>query len=63
MLRKSNWDHNLAIRVILWSGKWRNTCIVWEHHVDVLPANYVSVFCMKLCVSGGSHVKYTYMID
>ena len=28
----------------------------------VLPANHVSVLCMELCVSGGSHTQYTYMI-
>ena len=29
----------------------------------VLSANHVSVLCMGLCVSGGSHAQYTYMID
>ena len=28
----------------------------------VLPASHVGAFCMRLCVSGGSYVKYTYMI-
>ena len=28
----------------------------------VLLANYISAFCMELCISGGSHIKYTYMI-
>ena len=36
--------------------------MVREHHMAVLPANYVSVLCMGLCVSGGSHAQYTYMI-
>ena len=36
--------------------------MVPEHHVAVLPINHVSVLCMRLCVSGGSHVQYTYMI-
>ena len=36
--------------------------MVQEYHVVVLPVNYVSVFCMGLCVSGGSHTKCTYMI-
>ena len=40
----------------------RNTYMVREHHVTVLPANQVSVLCMKLWVSGGSHTQYTYMI-
>ena len=33
-----------------------------KHHVAVLLANYVNAFYMKLCVSGESHVKYTYII-
>ena len=37
--------------------------MVREHHVAVLPVNYVSVLCMRLCVSGGSYAQYTYMID
>ena len=37
--------------------------MVREHHVAVLPVNHVSVLCIGLCVSGGSHVQYTYMID
>ena len=41
----------------------RNTCMVWEHYVVVLSVNHVSEFCMRLCVSGWSHIKYTYMID
>ena len=40
----------------------RNTYMVREHHVVVLPTNHVSVLCMRLCVSGGSHAQYTYMI-
>ena len=40
----------------------RNTYMVREHHVTVLPANHVNVLCMGLCVSGGSYVQYTYMI-
>ena len=28
----------------------------------VFPVNYVSTFCMELCVSGRSHVRYIYMI-
>ena len=37
--------------------------MVREHHVAVLLTNHVSVFYIKLYVSGGSYVKYTYMID
>ena len=37
--------------------------MVREHHVAVLPANHVSVLCIGLCVSGGSHTQYTYMIS
>ena len=40
----------------------RNTCMVREHHVTVLPANHISAFYMGLCVSGGSHTQYIYMI-
>ena len=36
--------------------------MVREHHVAVLPANHVSVLCMGLCVSDGSHAQCTYMI-
>ena len=36
--------------------------MIREHYVAVLPANYVNVFYMELCVSGGSYVKYTYNI-
>ena len=36
--------------------------MVQEHHVAVLPVNHVSVLCMRLCVSGGFHTQYTYMI-
>ena len=43
--------------------EWRNTCMVWQYHVMVLPVNYVSAFCMELCINGMFHVKYTYMID
>ena len=28
----------------------------------VLSTNHVSAFCMRLCIDGGSYVKYTYMI-
>ena len=28
----------------------------------VLPTNHVSVFCMELCVSSRSYIKYIYMI-
>ena len=41
----------------------RNTCIVWEYYISVLSVNYVSTFYIGLCVSGGSYIKYTYMID
>ena len=41
----------------------RNTCMVREHHVAVLPANHVSAFYIGLYVSGGSHIKYIYMIS
>ena len=43
--------------------EWRNTCMVWQYHVMVLSVNYVSAFCMELCINGMFHVKYTYMID
>ena len=36
--------------------------MVREHHVAVLPANHVSVLCMKLYISGGFYAQYTYMI-
>ena len=41
----------------------RNSYMVREYHVIVLQVNHVSVFCMGLYVSGGFHVKYTYMIN
>ena len=41
----------------------RNTCVVFEHNMVVLPVNYVNVFYMGLCISGRSHKKYTYIID
>ena len=41
----------------------KNTYMVREHHVVVLPINYVSVLCMGLCISGRSRAQYTYMID
>ena len=50
------------------SGSWYytkpkiNTYMVREHHVAVLSANHVSVLCMGLCVSSGSHAQYTYII-
>ena len=31
--------------------------------MTVFPANHVSIFCMGLCISSGSHVKCIYMID
>ena len=37
--------------------------MVREYHIIVLPTNHINVFYMELCVSGGSHIKYTYMID
>ena len=37
--------------------------MVWEHHVAVLPINHISVLCTGLCVSGGSHAQYTYIIS
>ena len=40
----------------------RSTYMVQEHHVAVLLANHVSVLCMRLYVSSGSHTQYTYMI-
>ena len=40
----------------------RNTYMIQENHVAVLPANHISVLCMRLCVSGGSYTQYTYMI-
>ena len=36
--------------------------MVREHYVIMLLVNHVSIFYMRLCVSSGSHVKYTYMI-
>ena len=36
--------------------------MVREHYVVVLSAYYISIFYMRLYVSGGSHIKYTYMI-
>ena len=39
------------------------TCMVWEYYVAVLPVNHIITFCMRLYVNGGSHIKYTYMID
>ena len=29
----------------------------------VLLINHISILCMKLCVSSGSHIQYTYIID
>ena len=40
----------------------RNTYMVREYHHVVLLTNYVSVLCMKLCVSGGSYIQYTQII-
>ena len=34
-----------------------------EHHVTVLPANHVNVFCMRPTTNTQSHTKCTYMID
>ena len=36
--------------------------MVREHYVVVLPINHIGVFYIGLCVSGGSHIKCTYMI-
>ena len=36
--------------------------MVREHHIAVLLINNISVLCMELYVSGGSHTQYTYMI-
>ena len=36
--------------------------MVREHQVTMLSANHVNILCMGLCVSGGSHTQYTYMI-
>ena len=36
--------------------------MVYEYHVTVLPANHVKAFYMGLCISGGSHIKYSYII-
>ena len=41
----------------------RNTYIVWEHHMVVLLANHASILYIGLCVSGGSHTQYIYMIN
>ena len=41
----------------------RKTCMVREHYMIVFSVNYVSVFCMGLCVSDKSHTKCIYMID
>ena len=40
----------------------RNTCMVREHHVAVLPANHVNVLCMGPTTNTQSHAQYTYMI-
>ena len=29
----------------------------------IFSVNYISTFYMGLCISGRSHIKYTYMID
>ena len=44
------------------SGESRNTYMVREHYVIVFSAYYISIFYMGLYVSGGSHIKCTYMI-
>ena len=36
--------------------------MIREYYVAVLLINYVSVLCIKLCVSYGFHAQYTYMI-
>ena len=36
--------------------------MVPEYYVTILPTNHISIFCMELYVSDGSHIKYTYMI-
>ena len=41
----------------------RNTYMVQEHYVTVLPVNHVSILCIGLYVSNESHTQYTYMID
>ena len=41
----------------------RNFCMVRKYHMDVLPANHMSIFYIELCISGGSYIKYTYMIS
>ena len=33
----------------------RNTYIAQEHYVIVLPTNYISILCMKLCVNDRSY--------
>ena len=43
--------------------KWRNTCMIRERHVAVLPANNVSVFYMEPATNTQSHEKCTYMIS
>ena len=47
---------------IIYGGR-RNTYMVREHHVAVLPTNHINVLCMKLRVSGGSHTQYSCMIS
>ena len=37
--------------------------MVRKHHVIVLLVNHVNTFYIELCVSNGSHIKYTYMIS
>ena len=37
--------------------------MVRNHHVAVLPTNHVSTFYLGLYISGGSHIKYIYIID
>ena len=37
--------------------------MVREYYVAVLPTNHISAFCMELCISDGSHIKCTYIIN
>ena len=53
----------LVLRNFYYTSSWRNTYMVRKHHMAVLLANHVRVLCMRLCVSGGFHAQYTYMID
>ena len=62
LVSRQTWARWTGLIQFLRHKNKRNTYIVREHHVIVLPVNHVSILCMELCVSGGSHTQYTYMI-